>query len=448
MSRLSLRVRLALGGLVALAVALGLAWAGLTLLFERHADRALASDLDEIVRQIIGGLEFDPSGAVALPHPPRDPRFEVSFVWPLLGSPRRRQDSALALAVGHDAAPSRRRAKRRSDPLSSGHGPRRKTTSRRRKTYCAAAAHGGRLRIVVASDLTRLRAARDAFARDLAPSLLLLSLVLATATWVQLSLGLRPLVRLRNEVAAIATGKRSRLTESAPLEVRPLVAEVNALLEARDAEAARARGRAADLAHGLKTPLAALAGDARRLRDGGQTEIACSIEASGETMRRHVERELARARMHRGHPVLAADSTSVSEVVDALFGILKRTDKGASLALVNDAPRSVRAPMERADLTEALGNVLDNAVRYAKTTVRVSCQGDSEPLAIVVEDDGPGIEPTLEAIIRQRGGRLDESGGAGLGLSLVQDILDAYRWRMDFGSSALGGLSLRLARAQ
>ena len=173
---------------------------------------------------------------------------------------------------------------------------------------------------------------------------------------------------------------------------------------------ARARGRAADLAHGLKTPLAALAGDVRRLRDGGQTEIACSIEASGETMRRHVERELARARMHRGHPVLAADSTSVSEVVDALFGILKRTDKGASLALVNDAPRSVRAPMERADLTEALGNVLDNAVRYAKTTVRVSCQGDSEPLAIVVEDDGPGIEQTLEAIIRQRGGRLDERG--------------------------------------
>jgi signal transduction histidine kinase len=129
-----------------------------------------------------------------------------------------------------------------------------------------------------------------------------------------------------------------------------------------------------------------------------------------------------------------------------LFGILKRTDKGASLALVNDAPRSARATIERSDLTEALGNVLDNAVRYAKTTVRVSCQGDSEPLAIVVEDDAPGIAPNLEAIIRQRGGRLDEKGG--LGLSLVQDILDAYRWRMDFGSSTLGGLSLRLAKAQ
>jgi signal transduction histidine kinase len=156
--------------------------------------------------------------------------------------------------------------------------------------------------VVVASDLTRLRAARDAFARELAPSLLLLSLVLATATWVQLSLGLRTLVRLRKEVAAIATGERSRLSESAPLEVRPLVTEVNALLEARDAETARAPGRAADLAHGLKTPLAPLAGDVPRLRNDGQIEIAHSIEAAGELMRRHVERELARARMQRRHP--------------------------------------------------------------------------------------------------------------------------------------------------
>ena len=309
-------------------------------------------------------------------------------------------------------------------------------------------AHGGRLRMVVASDLT-------GSARRVTPLPGTSRRASSCCRWCsRRPPGSSSASGCGRSCAYAMKWPRSQranavgLTESAPLEVRPLVAEVNALLEARDAEAARARGRAADLAHGLKTPLAALAGDVRRLRDGGQTEIACSIEASGETMRRHVERELARARMHRGHPVLAADSTSVSEVVDALFGILKRTDKGASLALVNDAPRSVRAPMERADLTEALGNVLDNAVRYAKTTVRVSCQGDSEPLAIVIEDDGPGIEQTLEAIIRQRGGRLDESGGAGLGLSLVQDILDAYRWRMDFGSSALGGVSLRLARAQ
>ena len=430
MSRLSLRVRLALGGLVALAVALGLAWAGLTCCSSAMPTERLRATST----RSCGKLSADWNSIRRVPSrcsSAEGPRFKSplsGLYWEVLGAGKTLRSRSLwdtTLPLPDDAL---------SEGQTHYHqvtGPDGKLLLVAERLIAPAAAHGGRLRMVVASDLTRLRAARDAFARDLAPSLLLLSLVLATATWVQLSLGLRPLVRLRNEVAAIATGKRSRLTESAPLEVRPLVAEVNALLEARDAEAARARGRAADLAHGLKTPLAALAGDVRRLRDGGQTEIACSIEASGETMRRHVERELARARMHRGHPVLASDSTSISEVVDALFGILKRTDKGASLALVNDAPRSVRAPMERADLTEALGNVLDNAVRYAKTTVRVSCQGDSEPLAIVVEDDAPGIAPNLEAIIRQRGGRLDEKGASAYPSSRISWTPIAGGWTSD-----------------
>ena len=113
--------------------------------------------------------------------------------------------------------------------------------------------------------------------------------------------------------------------------------------------------------------------------------------------------------------------------------------------LVNDAPRLASAPFERGDLTEALGNILDNAVRYAGATVRVTCEGGARTTAIAVEDDGPGLEPGGETTVRQRGGRLDESGGAGLGLALTQDILEAYRWRMDFSRSSLGGLKVRLA---
>ena len=445
MTRLSLRVRLALGGFLALAVALGIAWLGLTWLFERHAYRVLADNLDEIARQIIGGLEFDASGAAALPQPPRDPRFDAplsGLYWEVIGASRPLRSRSLwdaALTLPDDAL---------GDGQTHYHqitGPEGKLLLVAERRIAPVATRGERLRVIVASDLTRLRVARDAFAADLAPSLALLSLVLAACAWIQLSLGLRPLASLRDEVAAVATGERSRLSESAPLEVRPLVAEVNALLDARDAETERARGRAADLAHGLKTPLAALAGDARRLRADGQVEVARSIEAVGETMRRHVERELARARTRGRTPARGADAAPIAEVVEALFGILRRTEKGGAIAFVNNAPRAARAPIERSDLIEVLGNVLDNAVRYARTTVRVSCQGDSEPLAIVVEDDGPGIEPNMEALIRQRGGRLDESGGAGLGLSLVQDILDANHWRMGFERSPLGGLSLRLA---
>jgi signal transduction histidine kinase len=166
---------------------------------------------------------------------------------------------------------------------------------------------------------------------------------------------------------------------------------------------------------------------------------------AGETMRRHVERELARARARGRETLGVADSTPVSEIVESLFGILRRTDKGEQIAFINDAPPTARAPFERSDLTEALGNILDNAVRYASATVRVSCEGGPDALTIVVEDDGPGVEPDTEALVRQRGGRLDETGGAGLGLSLVQDIINAYEWRMDFGRSPLGGLKLQLA---
>src|SRR5271166_284191 len=251
--------------------------------------------------------------AVALPRPPPDPRFDAplsGLYWEVIGANVLRSRSLWdqALTLPKDAL----------SELQTHHhqlmAPNGKLLLAAERTITAPA-RGDRLRVVVASDLTRLRAARDAFAADLAPSLALLSLVLVAATWVQLTIGLRPLSRLRSQVASIASGERKRLSERAPAEVRPLVAEVNALLDARDAETERARGRAADLAHGFKTPLAALAGDARRLRDEGQTEIAESVEASGETMRRHVERELARARMQGRLPARGADSTPVCEVV-------------------------------------------------------------------------------------------------------------------------------------
>lgn len=442
MSRLSLRLRLALAGFAAIAAALALAWFGLVWLFERNAYRALADDLEGYVLQIIGGLEFDAQGAPLLPKPPVDPRFQTplsGLYWQVTGPTVLRSrslwDQTLTLP--------------RDDPRAgdthvheiAGPGGRVLLASERRIQR----PDGTGVRVVVASDLTRLRAARDAFAADLAPSLMLLGVALAAAAWLQLTIGLRPLLRLRREAAAIASGDRARLSNDAPAEVLPLVRELNALLDHRDAEMERARGRAADLAHGLKTPLAAIAGEARRLREEGRSDVADSIDASGETMRRHVERELARARAGSAGRLRGAPAAPVFDVVESLFRILRRTDRGERLTLVNDAPRRASAPFERGDLTEALGNILDNAVRYAGATVKVSCEGDPRATAITVEDDGPGLEPGGETTVRRRGGRLDESGGAGLGLALTQDILEAYRWRMDFSRSSLGGLKVRLS---
>ncbi|WP_294541393.1 HAMP domain-containing sensor histidine kinase [uncultured Rhodoblastus sp.] len=445
MIRRSLRLRLALAGALAITVALAFSGAGLTLLFERHVYRTLSDDLDVDLRQIVGGLDIDPGGAIALVRPPPDPRFNepLSGLYWQIDTPSGllRSRSLWDFAL---APPSDRLSEGQTHYHQiAGPGGKLLLVAERRVEFSA---RGRRqtARVFVASDLTRLRRARDAFLADLVPGLVLLALVLALATWLQLSLGLRPLIRLRREVADAISGGRQRLSLDAPDEVLPLVREVNALLDAQEKELERARGRAADLAHGLKTPLAALAGDARRLREGGDGEVAGSLEEIGESMRRHVERELARARVQGPATRRGLPATPLREIVEALIRTLSRTNRGEEISFENEIAGAAVAPIERMDLTELLGNLLDNAARHASTRVRVSCADDAGRPVIAIEDDGPGLDPDHEALVRQRGGRLDHGGGAGLGLALAQDILDAYGWNMAFSRSPLGGLRVSL----
>ena len=295
MTAASLRLRLALAGAGAVCLALALAYFGLVLLFERHAYRTLSDDLDVFALQIIGRLEVDASGAPSLAQPPRDPRFEAplsGLYWQITGGARPLRSRSLwdgKLDLAADAP---------ADGQTHRHqilGPDGKLLLAAERRVSPQGAPSANFRVVVASDLSRLRKARDEFAADLLPSLAVLAAFLAAAMWVQLTLGLRPLARLRAEVADIAKGRTQRLAGAAPAEVQPLVAEVNALLAAQDAEVEQARTRAADLAHGLKTPLAAIANDAARLREEGRDEIAGSLQVAAEAMGRHIERELARA---------------------------------------------------------------------------------------------------------------------------------------------------------
>lgn len=446
MTARSLRLRLALAGALAICVALAAAGFGLTLLFERHVYRTLAEDLDADLRQLIGGLEVDSAGKIAVARPPQNPRFDEPL-------------SGLYWQVNIDATRLRSRslwdaelrlpADRLSERQTHEHqieGPGGKLLLVAERQIFVSSPQG-RLaaRAIVASDLTRLRQARDAFVNDLTLSLILLAFVLGFATWLQLSLGLRPLNRLRREIAETVSDRGRRLAEDAPDEVLPLVRQVNQLLDAQERELERARGRAADLAHGLKTPLAALAGDARTLRRAGNADVADSLDAIGETMRRHVERELARARIQAAATRRGPHSTALEEVVNALIRTLRRTDKGETVLFDTAIGAGATVPFERMDLTELLGNLLDNAVRHAAARVRVSSISGSHGSSIEIEDDGPGLDPELEPVARRRGGRLDQDGGAGLGLAIAQDILDAYGWRMDFSRSPLGGLAVRLS---
>ncbi|MGK7062751.1 sensor histidine kinase [Bradyrhizobium sp. 1050_B9_N1_2] len=445
MRRNSLRLRLVAGGIVAIMIALAIAGGALVVVFERHVSRTLAQDLDVHLKQLLANIDVDPQGKLVLTHALVDPRFADPL-------------SGLYWQVGDDHGQSLRSRslwdsviELPADRLSlgethqheaSGPGGQRVLVAERAITLSA----DGKpvtVRFAVAEDLARVSEASSAFAKDLSIALVLLGCVLALATWIQVGVGLRPLVALRCGVADIRAGRTRYLPSSVPTEVRPLVEEVNALIDGQEHEIERSRGRAADLAHGLKTPLAALAADASRLRERGERDIARDIEAVGEAMGRHVDRELARARVRGRARGGSATSATVKPLVGSIVATLSRTPEGAKVRFENRVANDLCVSLDRSDLAEVLGNLIENAARHAAGCVRITT--DENRPSLVVEDDGDGIEPAQLLRVLERGTRLDERGGAGLGLAIVQDVLDAYEWELELSKSRLGGLKATIA---
>lgn len=201
------------------------------------------------------------------------------------------------------------------------------------------------------------------------------------------------------------------------------------MLEAQDKALVRARSRATDLAHGLKTPLQVLSADIRALRKKGETELADEIEKSAGAIRRHVERELARARLAPG--VSAKATCRVSDTAAGVVGVVKRTPSGKRLSFQVDMTSDLVAPISEGDLSEVLGNLVENATRFAQSSVRIAASSTAGEVVITVADDGPGIPDAARQSVLSRGVQLDSKGGSsGLGLAIVSDIVEAYGGRL------------------
>lgn len=442
----SLRLRLLAAGAASILLALALAGFGLVLLFEQHVERRISLELEANLRQLIDGLGRSPDRTLDMLRPPAEPRFREPFsglYWQIEEGPSAAGGAVLRSRSLWDTV-----LHRPPDPLPGGRvhqhtipGPGGASLlAVERLVVLPASLGGGTVRAVVAMDRRELRTAGRAFARDLAPSLGLLAVVLIAAAWAQVTIGLRPLDLLRYRLAAIRSGREARLGSAGfPDEVRPLAAEVDHLLDARDATLQRARARAADLAHGLKTPLTILAADARQLRERGEDDVAEEVEVVTEDMRRHVERELARARAASGGLHHAAPALVAQQVVN----VLRRMPREYDLTWDIDIPASLRVDADPQDLAEILGNLAENAMKWASRRARIV--GRSEPGGLIllsVEDDGPGIANAEAATVLARGGRLDATKpGTGLGLAIVGDLAEAYGGSLGLGrSNALGGL--------
>lgn len=437
MNRGSLRLRLFLAGAISILIALALSAIGLPLLFERHVERRVVSELGTYLDQIVAGLDRNADGTLVLAKAPADPRFSQPFsglYWQVEGDnavlrSRSLWDTKLELPVDALADGSVHQH-RVAGPNAT------ELLAVERSVTLPVRLGGGTVRIAVALDGADIAAATRAFAVDLMPYLAVIALFLMAAAFAQVTVGLWPLATVRQRLAAIRKGAAHRLGQAFPDEVQPLAAEVDALLDAREAQIARARARAGDLAHGLKTPLQVLAGDVERLRGKGEEAVAIEIEQVATTMRRHVDRELARARSAAG----PADARSnIAGVVERVVAVVARTPDGAQRSWSTDIPAELNARIDSDDLAEAVGNLVENAARYARRAVTISGRHDRDRIFLTVADDGPGIPEGRLADALARGGRLDQlDSGTGLGLAIVSDIAEAWSGHLDLQSSATG----------
>lgn len=305
---------------------------------------------------------------------------------------------------------------------------------------------GSEARIAVALDRAEIDAATAAFRGDLLPYLLVLAVFLLAASFLQTTVGLRPLAAVQARLGRIKSGDLLRLGKGYPDEVQPLVDEVDALLDASDLAVRRARTRAADLAHSLKTPLQLLAGEIERLAKRGDTVTAEHVSVVWSTIGAAVDRELARA---IAAPTTRRQRASVAEAVDRVLRVIRRTPAGDRLAIATDIAPDVEAAIELETLVEALGNIVENAVRHARSSIGIAAAIVDREALIVTRDDGDGIaEERLPDLVR-RGVRMDEAGpGHGLGLAIVADIAGDNGGSVGFRNLAPGfEVTLRLPAA-
>ncbi len=450
MTRRSLRARLALAAALSIGLALLVAAIGLVALFERHVERRIGQELTAQLGQLAAAVQIDADGAVGVDPQPPDPRLAKplgGLYWQvdderdggrMVGAARSRSLWDRPLRLPPDLpAPSVVHSHRLPGPDG------RALLVRERRILLGEGTGAHALRLMTAIDAHELTQARNAFAADMLPYLGLIALVLGLATLVQIRAGLAPLEGVRRGVGAIRSGRARRLADDYPDEVMPLVAEVNALLGAREQAVERARAWTADLAHGLKTPLAALAADAERLRRAGSPALADDLEQLAEAMRRRVDRELIRARVRSG----TGTQQARADLVDAcrrLLRTLRRTPTGERIDWRLQAPEQAIAALMPDDLLELLGNLLENAAKWAAQTVTIRIDAGAR-IAVLISDDGPGVPDAELPRLGERGLRLDlQKEGSGLGLAIVRDVADAYGGSIAFSRAADGGLAVRL----
>lgn len=433
----SLRLRLLVAAALAILAALALTWFMMQGIFESHLNRRESEALDRQALQLIAGLHLDERVRPVVDGAPADPRLQRpsgGLYWEVRapgGTARSRSlwDQDLpapdtANPPGHTRVvpgpfePAVILLERRL--LLSGNRP---------------------VTVQVAEEAASLTTAGQEFGQALLWYLISLWLALTAASWLQIHLGLAPLALVRNALEKLRRNPLERLAlADHPPEVAPLLTAINELADAREQDVARARRRAADLAHGLKTPLAALKAQSRKLSDGAEDfdrVLAGAVAA--------VEGELARARAAAARENVPVAAAPLHAVAEQVVSVVERTERGAALVFEVECPAELTLPAGADEVAEILGALVENAARFAHRIVRIAAALNAASLTLTVEDDGPGLADWQAEQVLVRGKRLDESGpGHGLGLAIARDLVEARGGVLRLMRSGLGGLKVQM----
>ena len=430
----SIQARLSLG-LVAVLVVVGVVLAQLTLwLFEAGLQRYLENGLRKESENLLVALVRGPSGlqlderrvSAAYQRPFSGYYFRIDFeqgTW--------RSRSLWDLDMPKPAAPG----------LSDSHelGPEGQQLLALRADYRRL---GQNITISVAQDYSPVR---ESFRRlqqiGLGMGLVALLLVLVLQR-ITVTRSLRPLERARQQIAQLQQGQRSQLDAEVPSELAPLVGQINHLLSHTEDSLRRSRNALGNLGHALKTPLAVLLSLASSERLKDLPEVRTQLREQLEQIQQRLARELNRARL-AGDALPGAQFDCDAELPGLLatLGMIH----GEGLLLTRDVPPGLLLPWDREDFLELLGNLLDNACKWADSEVRLGIEHTEDGYRVWVDDDGPGIPESQRLQVLERGSRLDEQvDGHGLGLGIVRDIVDAWGGVLALLESPLGGLRVSI----
>jgi len=457
----SLRFRLLAATVLALSVALLLAGLLLSGFFKQEVERQFEATLRQQLDQLTSSLEFNTAGELlpmvrTLP----DPRWQRPYsglYWQIDGPENVQRSRSLWDAVLTLPA----------DPLSDGQvhahqsaGPQGARLLVLERSVHAPEFPASAWRVAVAADTRSTQDAVKRFGSVLVFSLSALLLLLVLAAFPQVYVGLRPLRSLEQALKELREGRSQALQGNFPQELLPLTNDFNRVLERQAQTLARARQQAGNLAHAVKTPLAVLSQAVVQSQTGSAgtspAQLAQLVNEQVALANRHIDWHLARARSAGAHR-LPGQRTPVAPALAGLVRVMQRVHAARELHIELDAPGPADTTDaglvfagEEQDLQEMLGNLLDNACKWARHSVHVHAQAlprsnAGGQLLVRIEDDGAGIDESLRLQVLSRGVRADESvPGSGLGLAIVADLVALYGGSLQLGQSALGGLKVEL----